>query len=80
MKIELHRIPIRDVVEGYEDRGEDGVVGYGAQEKDIKERVTKMATRYILIQKILYKMKVGELVLSVANFLIVKGKTIAYKT
>lgn len=28
MKIELKEIPVRDLVDGYEDNGEDGVVGY----------------------------------------------------
>ena len=31
MKIELHEIPIRDVVEGYVDSAENGVVGYGGK-------------------------------------------------
>ncbi len=31
MKIELHEIPIRDVVEGYVDSAENGVVGYGGR-------------------------------------------------
>ncbi|TMC49248.1 MAG: DUF262 domain-containing protein [Chloroflexi bacterium] len=31
MKIELHEITIRQVIEGYADDGEDGVVGYGGQ-------------------------------------------------
>ena len=29
MKIELHEIPVRDVVDGYVDSAEGGVVGYG---------------------------------------------------
>ncbi len=29
MKIELHEIPIRDIVNGYEDNAEEGIVGYG---------------------------------------------------
>lgn len=29
MNIALHELPIRDLVAGYEDRGEDGVVGFG---------------------------------------------------
>lgn len=29
MNIELHEIPIRDIVEGYQDNREEGVVGYG---------------------------------------------------
>ena len=28
MKIELHEIPVRDVVNGYVDSAENGVVGY----------------------------------------------------
>jgi len=28
MKIEMHEIPIREVVEGYTDDGEEGVSGY----------------------------------------------------
>lgn len=31
MKIELHEIPIRDVVDGYTDSAENGVVGYGGK-------------------------------------------------
>lgn len=31
MKIELHEIPIRDVVNGYINNAEEGVVGYGGQ-------------------------------------------------
>ena len=31
MKIELHEIPIRDLVKGYVDNDEEGVVGYGGQ-------------------------------------------------
>jgi len=31
VKIELHEITIRQVIEGYADDGEDGVVGYGGQ-------------------------------------------------
>ncbi|MBQ7733441.1 MAG: DUF262 domain-containing protein, partial [Synergistaceae bacterium] len=31
MKIELHRIPIREIVEGYRDMKDDGVVGYGGR-------------------------------------------------
>ncbi len=31
MKIELHEIPVRDVVEGYLDSAENGVVGYGGR-------------------------------------------------
>lgn len=31
MKIELHEIPIRDVVNGYVDSAENGVVGYGGK-------------------------------------------------
>ena len=31
MKIELHEIPIRDVVEGYVDNDEEGVFGYGGR-------------------------------------------------
>lgn len=31
MKIELHEIPIRDVVEGYKDSAEEGVVAYGGK-------------------------------------------------
>ena len=29
MKIELNEIPIRDLVNGYEDKGENGVIAYG---------------------------------------------------
>ena len=29
MKIELHEIPVRDVVAGYVDSAENGIVGYG---------------------------------------------------
>ena len=29
MRIELHQIPIREVVAGYRDSAEDGVVAYG---------------------------------------------------
>ena len=31
MKIELHEIPIRDIVEGYVDNDEEGVFGYGVR-------------------------------------------------
>ncbi len=31
MKIKLHTIPIRDLVEGYKDNEEEGVVGYGGK-------------------------------------------------
>ena len=31
MKIELHEIPVREVVEGYVDNNEEGVVGYGGR-------------------------------------------------
>lgn len=31
MKIELHQIPIRDLVEGYVDNEEEGVFGYGGK-------------------------------------------------
>lgn len=31
MKIELHEIPVRDVVAGYRDSAENGVVGYGGR-------------------------------------------------
>ena len=31
MKIELHEIPVREVVNGYVDSAENGVVGYGGQ-------------------------------------------------
>ena len=31
MKIELHEIPVRDVVSGYVDSAENGVVGYGGK-------------------------------------------------
>ncbi len=31
MKIELHTIPIRDLVEGFEDNNEKGIVGYGGK-------------------------------------------------
>lgn len=31
MKIELHEIKIRDIVNGYEDSRENGVVGYGGK-------------------------------------------------
>ena len=31
MKIELNKIPIRDLVEGYTDNAEEGVVGYGGK-------------------------------------------------
>ncbi len=31
MKIELHEIPVRDVVNGYRDSAENGVVGYGGR-------------------------------------------------
>ena len=31
MKIELHEIPIRDIVEGYVDNDEEGVFGYGGR-------------------------------------------------
>ena len=31
MKIELHEIPVRDVVAGYVDSAENGVVGYGGK-------------------------------------------------
>ena len=31
MKIELHEIPVRDVVNGYVDSAENGVVGYGGK-------------------------------------------------
>ena len=31
MKIKLHEIPVRDVVAGYVDSAENGVVGYGGK-------------------------------------------------
>ena len=31
MKIELHRIPIREIIKGYKDMKDDGVVGYGGR-------------------------------------------------
>ena len=31
MKIELHQIPIRELVDGYKDNDEEGVVGYGGR-------------------------------------------------
>lgn len=31
MKIKLHKIPVRDVVNGYIDSAENGVVGYGGK-------------------------------------------------
>ncbi|MEX2411773.1 MAG: DUF262 domain-containing protein, partial [Candidatus Paceibacterota bacterium] len=31
MQIKLHRIPIREVVNGYEDNAEEGVVAYGGK-------------------------------------------------
>lgn len=31
MKIKLHEIPVRDVVNGYIDSAENGVVGYGGK-------------------------------------------------
>lgn len=31
MKIELHEISVRDLVEGYDDRGDEGVTGYGGR-------------------------------------------------
>jgi len=31
MKIELHRIPVRKLVENYQDDGEGGVIGYGGR-------------------------------------------------
>jgi len=31
MKIELHEIPVREIVEGYADNAEEGVVGYGGR-------------------------------------------------
>ena len=31
MKIELHEIPVREVVEGYKDSAEDGVIGYNGR-------------------------------------------------
>ena len=31
MQIELHKIPVRDVVNGYVDSAENGVVGYGGR-------------------------------------------------
>lgn len=31
MKIELHKIPVRDVVDGYTDRAEEGVIAYGGK-------------------------------------------------
>lgn len=37
MKIELHEIPIREVVQGYIDNAEEGVVGYGGK-LDIRPR------------------------------------------
>ena len=38
MKIELHEIPVRDVVNGYVDSAENGVVGYGGKGKNICQR------------------------------------------
>ncbi len=37
MKIELHKIKVREVVEGYKDNAEEGVVGYGG-ELDIRPK------------------------------------------
>lgn len=37
MKIELKRIPVRDLVEGYEDNDEAGVVGYDGTGADGSE-------------------------------------------
>ena len=31
MQIELHRVTVREVVNGYEDSNENGVVGYGGR-------------------------------------------------
>ena len=31
MKIDLHKIPIREVVAGYVDSAENGVIGYGGK-------------------------------------------------
>ena len=31
MKIELHRIPIRDIVDNFEDKDEEGIFGYGGR-------------------------------------------------
>ena len=31
MKIDLHKIPIREVVAGYKDSAEEGVVAYGGK-------------------------------------------------
>ena len=31
MKIKLHEIPVREVVDGYVDSAENGVVGYGGK-------------------------------------------------
>ena len=31
MNIELHEIAVRDLVAGYEDKGDEGVVGYGGK-------------------------------------------------
>ena len=31
MKIKLHEIPVREVVAGYKDSAENGVVGYGGR-------------------------------------------------
>ena len=31
MKIELHKIPVREVVDGYQDNAEEGVVAYGGK-------------------------------------------------
>lgn len=31
MEIELKKIPIREIYDGYKDNGEDGVVGYHGQ-------------------------------------------------
>ena len=31
MNIELYEITIRDLVDGYDDRGDEGVVGYGGR-------------------------------------------------
>ena len=31
MKIELKKIPVRDLTNGYEDKDEEGVIGYGGK-------------------------------------------------
>ena len=50
MKIELHEIPVRDLVAGYNDDGESGVTGYNGK-LDIRPPYQRELVYQTLIQK-----------------------------